>query len=163
MSFRLPPLARRLSQRTLFFVAASLSGISLGAQQSALPTPVILRVRLSPDAVSAEQLRAHPDLSSAFMIVEALHSVWMRERGVRPMPARRIQDGERSVAGENGGVQVYLDGHRMGGVETLRGIPTKGVYSIRHLDGIQAQARFGVGHSEGVIWIATQPSWDRAW
>ncbi|MEP6835221.1 MAG: hypothetical protein ABJB74_17675 [Gemmatimonas sp.] len=143
--------------------ATALVGLPLSAQQSALRNPARPKLRTNPDLITAEQLRSHPDLPTAYRAVEALHSGWMLERGVRPQPGRRVPEGARSVAGENGGVQVYLDGHRLGGTELLRNIPTTGLYAIRHLNGVAAQARFGVGHSEGVIWIATNPAWDKSW
>jgi hypothetical protein len=40
-------------------------------------------------------------------------------------------------------------------VESLSGIGTQGVASIRHLNGIDATALYGLGHSAGVIFVQT--------
>lgn len=142
---------------------AVVSGRTLLAQQRVAASPEKV-ARQTVDAVGWDQLHAHPELPNAYAIVEALHSNWLVERNVAP-PSGGIRsfvpEGARSVAGENAGVQVYLDGHRLGGVQLLRNIPASAIYSIRHLNGTAAQARFGGGHSYGVIYVATLPAWDR--
>jgi hypothetical protein len=143
--------------------AMSVSGRVLSAQQQVKVTRDKI-ARETVDVVAWDQLHAHPELSNAYTIVEALHSNWLIERNIAP-PSGGVRsfvpEGARSVAGENAGVQVYLDGHRLGGVQLLRNIPATAVYSIRHLSGTAAQARFGGGHSYGVIYVATLPAWDR--
>jgi hypothetical protein len=54
-------------------------------------------------------------------------------------------------------VQVYLDDTRLGGVETLRTLSTANVVFIRHVNGIDAAARWGLDHGQGVILISTRP------
>lgn len=156
-------LSHNLLARFTAVATALVCAGALSAQQVTTNASGSAPVRLSANFVSQEHVRAHPELRNAYILIEALHSNWMRERGVRPQPARAVAVGARSVAGENGGIQVYLDGHRMGGTEVLRGIPSGTVYSIRRINGVQAQARFGVGHSEGAILVATSRMWDRVW
>ena len=55
----------------------------------------------------------------------------------------------------NAGIQVYVDGTRVGGVDALRRLPTMTIFSIRRYTGTEAQTRFGVGHSNGVIAVTT--------
>jgi hypothetical protein len=55
-----------------------------------------------------------------------------------------------------GAVQVYVDDNHMGGVEALRTIRIPSVAVIRHIDGIQAPARYGQGHEGGVILVTTR-------
>jgi hypothetical protein len=75
--------------------------------------------------------------STVYAAIEALRSNWLALRG------------------PGGGVQVYLDGEHLGGVEMLRTIPVPSVESIRHLDGIEAAARYGLGHDQGAILVTT--------
>jgi hypothetical protein len=74
--------------------------------------------------------------------VIALRSNWVRPRGPDSFttPSQVI---------------VYLDGIRLGDVERLREFQPTLVASVRYLDGIAAQARWGVGHSAGVIEVRT--------
>ena len=77
---------------------------------------------------------------SVFAAVEALRTHWL------------------ALHGPSGQVQVYLDGQYLGGVQTLFTIPVVNVESIRHLDGIEAAARYGGGHDQGAILVTTQRS-----
>ena len=52
-------------------------------------------------------------------------------------------------------VQVYLNGSRMGGVETLRQIQTSGIARIEYMSGIDATVRFGTNHGAGAILVTT--------
>jgi hypothetical protein len=54
-------------------------------------------------------------------------------------------------------VVVYMDNNKVGGVETLRGIATNAVTWVRHYDGNEATARWGLGHGAGVIYVSTHP------
>jgi hypothetical protein len=46
---------------------------------------------------------------------------------------------------------------RLGGVETLRTIVVRPVSYIRHYNGIDATARWGLDHGSGVIYVSTRP------
>jgi hypothetical protein len=81
--------------------------------------------------------------SNAYNVIQALRPNWLQKRG----QASFTQEGE---------IQVYLDGTGIGGIETLRGIHTDNVESIRFLDARQAMYRFGVGHEHGAILVATR-------
>jgi len=76
--------------------------------------------------------------STVYSAVEALRPNWLALRG--PV----------------GEVQVYLDGQHLGGVKMLLTIPVPTVESIRHVDGIEAAARYGRGHDQGAILVRTQ-------
>jgi len=54
-------------------------------------------------------------------------------------------------------VQVYLDDSRLGGVDALRNLSLANVVYIRHIDGVDAAARWGLDHGNGVILVATHP------
>jgi hypothetical protein len=129
------------------------------------------------DLITAEQLksRTFPD---AYQAIEALRGSWLRPRNLNPPsgalvnpgatgdpsrtgsapPASGLGAGGTGMPRDAAGIQVYLDGTRLGGIETLKGVPVVTVYSIRRINGTDAQARFGIGHSDGVIYIATGPN-----
>ena len=54
-------------------------------------------------------------------------------------------------------VRVFLDANELGGVDALSVVQMASVVYIRHYNGIEATARWGVGHSQGVIYVATHP------
>ena len=70
--------------------------------------------------------------------VAALRPLWLSKRG---------PDGE---------VQVYIDEVHVGAVEMLRSVRITSVAYIKHLDGIQAAARYGMNHDQGAILITTR-------
>jgi hypothetical protein len=75
---------------------------------------------------------------SAYDAIAALRPMWLNKRG---------PDGE---------IQVYVDDNHVGGVEMLRSVRTVSISMIKHLDGIQAAARYGLGHDQGAILISTR-------
>jgi len=75
---------------------------------------------------------------SAAEAVAALRPLWLSKRG---------PDGE---------VQVYIDGVHVGSTEMLRSVRISSVAYIKHLDGIQAAARYGLNHEQGAILISTR-------
>jgi hypothetical protein len=79
---------------------------------------------------------------NAYEAVQALHSNWLQTRGT---------DSFNSP----GQVWVYLDETKLGGVETLRSIAPAAVAFIRHFDGLQATARWGIDHGQGVIFVSS--------
>ncbi len=54
-------------------------------------------------------------------------------------------------------VSVYLDNVRLGGPSELQGIPLNAVVYIRYFDAMEATTRWGLDHSEGVIYVSTHP------
>lgn len=88
---------------------------------------------------------------TAYDVVEGTHQSWFQTRGPDSF-ASPTQ------------VIVYLDGVRLGGIAALRNIPAGDVAYIRHYNGIDATARWGLDHGAGVIFVATRlgssnPSW----
>src|SRR4051794_6742308 len=95
-------------------------------------------------AITEEQL-AEKHYQNLYEAVQALRSNWLSTRGT---------DSFRSPSQ----VWVYVDNSRYGGVEALAGISTQGVTSVTHLNGIDATARWGLGHAAGVIAVHTWPT-----
>ena len=79
---------------------------------------------------------------NAYDAVEALRPNWLTPRGTDSF-AKPSQ------------IEVYYDATHLGTVETLRTIVAANIVYIRWYDGTQAQQRFGIGHSAGVIQISS--------
>ena len=105
------------------------------------PTARIDRSTLTGDEIHGEHFE------TAYDVIEAKRSNWLLDLGPMTM------DSTHKVA-----VQVYFDNVRLGRVEALRQIPVKTISTIHHLDGLEAQARYGIGHGAGVIQLE---SWAR--
>ncbi len=101
--------------------------------------------------------REHVDLSTltreqmapnhfhtAYEAVQALRGNWFN---VRP----------HSLLGLPEDVAVYLDNIRLGGVAELQNIPLSTVEYIRHFDATEATTRWGLDHTQGVIYVSTHP------
>lgn len=75
---------------------------------------------------------------SAAEAVSALRPLWLAKRG------------------PEGEVQVYIDEVHVGALEMLRSVRISSIAYIKHLDGIQASARYGLNHDQGAILITTR-------
>ena len=96
-------------------------------------------VRIDRNLVTSEELRQGV-ASNLYEFLESTRPMWLRKRG------------QMSILNE-GDIVVYLDENRYGGPETLRGLSTMAVESLRFLDAAAAQQRFGIGHSHGAILV----------
>jgi hypothetical protein len=81
--------------------------------------------------------------SDLFQVIQTLRPQWLRLQGAT------------SFRGQEE-ILVYLDGNRMGGVETLRQIAPSSVSSAQFLSGLEATQRWGLGHGMGAIVISTR-------
>lgn len=124
-------------RRTLLLAAltAALSAAcqTPGGQQ---PTRRLDRTVITRD----EMLSAH--YSNVYDAVVATHSSWLTPRAPDSFLLPSV-------------VWVYVDGTRLGGVETLRSFQPQMVNSVRFIDGAAATSRWGVDNSSGVIHIST--------
>lgn len=93
----------------------------------------------SRDPLTAEEIvrTPHRDVLSA---LRTLRPMFLNPRGAR--------DGDV--------IATYIDGVRVGGIDMLATVPVDAVVEIRHMSGIDATTRFGVGHGSGVILVTTQ-------
>jgi len=89
------------------------------------------------NTLTAEELSRRP-FYSVYEAVQTLRPNWL------------------SLHAPAGAVQVYVDDNHVGGLEILRTIRIPSVSVIRHIDGIQAGARYGRGHEDGVILVKTR-------
>jgi len=93
--------------------------------------------------ITAEQM-TKINANNAYDAVQMLHPQWMEDRGVNSInapPAKAV---------------VYIDGSRMGDLESLRGLATNSIFEIRYLDAAQASNRYGLGLQRGVIEVITK-------
>lgn len=142
--------------------------VALGFTRAAHAQDTARVQRPTSELITREQI-AELKVSTAYQVVEQLHGNWLISR--MPAPASRanvkmdstgraqyttdLQPSGRSNPGENGGIQVYIDGNRVGGIDELKSIRPGDISSIRRINGVDAQARFGIGHGAGVIFIST--------
>lgn len=75
--------------------------------------------------------------------VRSERPMWMHQRG--PQNA-------------TGGITVFLNGARLGGIDELATLPTAIVREVRHYRGSDAVLRFGPDHADGVIAVITEPA-----
>jgi hypothetical protein len=82
---------------------------------------------------------------TAYDVIAALRANWLLDHGPDSFsnPSK---------------VLVYLDNVQLGTVETLKTVTTRIVYSMEHMNGVAANARYGIGHSAGVIVVSTYPA-----
>ena len=76
--------------------------------------------------------------------VQTLRANWLNDRGP-----------DSFIAPSH--IWVYLDNTRMGDVKSLAQISTRYVSSVRKVNGIDATARWGIGHSARVIAVMSWP------
>lgn len=90
--------------------------------------------------------------------VYLLRRNWLNDRGVDDMweTPHYVTENDRDVLvpGEPR-LMVYLDNARLGTVSELRNLTINGVLAIRYYDPTQANLRWGVGNTHGVIQVVT--------
>ena len=101
------------------------------------------RPRRSNQLIAREELKKAP-YTNAFDAVSQLRPNWLAS-------ARQRSSTEREAAGAAGVLVVYLDGTRLGALETLRQIPLSDVAEIVYYDAREATNLFGTGHPAGAI------------
>jgi hypothetical protein len=106
--------------------------------------------RRSPDRITEEEIRASR-AADAFDLVQALHSDWLRKRS--DTNVLRASGISRSGPDD---IVVYLDGQRLGVIETMRSVLATDLGLARRLNSGEAQQRFGDGHPNGAIELVTR-------
>lgn len=122
-----------------FVLAAALTAAGCGGRA---PDPSDVR----PDSriLTREQMLERHFLT-AMDAVQALKGNWLASRG-------------RDSFTVPSQLWVYFDNVRLGNANTLRTISTRDVAYLRYFNGVEATARWGVGHSAGVILAASWPA-----
>src|SRR6476661_9079288 len=104
------------------------------------------RHRVDMSVLTQDDLVDH-QYQSVLEAVQTLRSNWLNERG------------PDSFASPSH-IWVYIDNTKVGDVQSLASISTRYISSIRKVNGIDATARWGIGHSAGVISVMTWPPQD---
>jgi len=117
--------------------------ILCGACASAQANP---RHRVDMSVLTQEDLLDH-QYENVLEAVQTLRSNWLNDRG------------PDSFASPSH-IWVYIDNTKVGDIQSLAGISTRYVSSVRKVNGIDATARWGIGHSAGVIAVMTWPPQD---
>ncbi len=113
---------------------AALAGCAPSLQHEHVDLQTLTREQMAPS-----------HFRTAYEAVEALRSNWFNVR-------------TNTVVGLSGGnVMVYMDNVRLGGIEELQTIPIGAVTYIRHFDAVEATTRWGLDHTQGVIYVSTHP------
>jgi hypothetical protein len=99
--------------------------------------------RRDPNVITREELASRP-FASLFEAVEMLHSNWLQTRGTDSI-------------NQPSQIWVYLDGTRLGGIESLRTLTPSSIMSVQRIDAVTATGRWGIGHGQGVILVTSSP------
>ena len=120
---------------TPIIVAVLVASVGCGGARASTPA------RADRSTITQEQILEH-HFTNAYEAVEALHSNWL---------IAKVTDSFTSPSQ----IKVYVDNTFFGGTESLRTINPNNVRTIRYFDGVQATARWGMDHSQGVILVTT--------
>ncbi|NOT06640.1 MAG: hypothetical protein HOP28_00380 [Gemmatimonadales bacterium] len=114
---------------------------SLLAFAVACATPLATAQKRQRDVITRAEIDASPTVT-AIDLIRRLHPEWLRPR----------------VSSIRGGspVQFYLNGARQNDNSFLRNLDVKTIEEIRHLDGPEAESRFGQNHTSGAIMVQLQ-------
>jgi len=130
---------------TTLVLAAGCAG---GRSAFANPEPEVGRIRAQTPSrgsiVAWEEIRS---VEAGFTALQALRRLRPEflSRHATPLPG----DNEAGFA------VVYLDGVRLGGLETLENIPVTTIVEMRYLRHSNAEVRMGKNHRGGVILVST--------
>lgn len=102
------------------------------------------RQKRDPNLITQDEIE-RVTATNAYDAVQMLRPSFLRARGV-----------PSSVTGMSDLAIVYLDGMKMGDVGQLQRIPTVGIVSIRYINAIDANQRYGRGHEGGAILVDTR-------
>ena len=105
-------------------------------------TPAASHVPPDRGIITQQEITEHK-FETLYDAIQALRPNWLQTRGTNSLTQNPTS------------VQVYLDNTRLGGVETLSTINLSSVVYIRHYDGVEATARWGLDHGAGVIFVST--------
>jgi hypothetical protein len=105
-------------------------------------TPHGARVPPDRSIITQQEILDHK-FETVFDAIQALRPAWLQTRGTNSLQSTPTQ------------VQVYLDNNHLGGISTLSMINLSSVVYIRHYNGLEATARWGLDHGEGAIYVST--------
>lgn len=94
-------------------------------------------------------------VTTAFELVQSLRPQWMRARGSDALTMTPVatRNGVAMAITDENPIMVWVDGRRLGNLETLRTISYGEIDYIEYFDGTEAQQRFGTGNAQGAIHV----------
>jgi hypothetical protein len=97
-------------------------------------------------------------VTTAFELVQSLRPQWFQARGSNALSLTEVatRDGPRYAIADESPILVYVDGRRLGNLETLRSITHGEIDYVEYYDAAEAQQRFGVGNPQGAINVVTK-------
>lgn len=147
-----PPAAPEPSAPTAEQAAAAVSSQSQVMEAAAAPAAGDRRRLIG----RAEVERT--TVSSAFDLVQSLRPQWMRARGADALRTQTVETlrGAQQAITDESAIIVYVDGRRLGNLDMLRTVSYGDIDRVEYYDGVEAQQRWGTGHSQGVIHVITR-------
>jgi hypothetical protein len=140
--------ARFATLAVVAWLAMACGGGSAGSQAGA-PTgqvaPRPQRARRDANVILQDEIDG-VSAQTLYDVIRALRPAWLVERA----PSMLVDRVPETPI-------VYMDGIRLGDVETLHQLVPSTIMSARHYSAIEAQARFGTGHPAGVIELMSRP------
>ena len=103
------------------------------------------RPRGRSDLITHEEIQQRSGYSNLYDLIRDMRPRWLQTRG------------PDTLIGQQGEVQVHMDGNRMGGAAALRNLSPSGVTSIEWVAPVDAAGRYGLDHGHGAIVISTRP------
>lgn len=100
------------------------------------------------NTVTYEEL-AGTNAATVYEALERLRPDWMSSRG----PISMTDPGGNNMDPRTARPNVYMNGMRMGDLDSLRDVYVQDVASLRFWEAGEASARFGMGNPRGVIEI----------
>lgn len=109
------------------------------------------------DLITREEIRDRaPDVLTAYDVIQRLRPHFLRERATGSITTPFDKNGDRNPAAAKTPIQVYINGTRSGiAAVSLREVLADAVIDIVYLNASDATTRFGTGHDNGAIMVAT--------
>jgi hypothetical protein len=104
------------------------------------------------DLITAEEIAKNP-AADAYQLVQSLRPAWFRTRGAASASVSADAMGNATVPG---GIVVYVDGIKVGGVEELKNVSSDRVLELRFVNASDATTKYGTGHTAGAIEVTTR-------
>jgi hypothetical protein len=135
----------RATHRLLSLALVLTAAACGGANSASTGTAAAGRAETQSSRISFEEIQQRGQYSNLYDVVEHLRPRWLRSQG------------PDTFTGEQGQVQVHMNGNLLGSVDVLRRMSPVGVTSLEWVPPIQAAAQFGLNHSHGAIIVSTKP------
>lgn len=115
---------------------------ALGLTSACASTGAAPGTRRNMDELTREEIQGS-DYANAYDIIRNMRPRWLRVRG------------PTSFAGSNP-IMVYVDGSRLGTLDELSAIPKLSIDHMKYHSPTEAQARWGLNHTNGAIEVVTR-------